>query len=348
MFHLSPVNGLKTTPRHNPPMSQALKSCDLEEAMRLDALERQQITDTPEDENFERVVRLACAAMQAPIGTISLIDSERQWFKASQGMNVRQTPREHAFCAHAIRNDDVMVVEDATKDPRFASNPLVTCEDGIRFYAGAPLKTREGFNLGTLCVIDNIPRTISQRDKDLLADMAGIVVNEMELRRRVGTDALTGLYTRRFLDELGMRELARARREFTPLTAAFIDADHFKSINDTFGHPAGDAVLRGLGPAIRPALRASDLLGRYGGEEFVLLLPGTTLAQAAPVLERVRQQIEAMTIGELKGRKVTASIGAAELAPEDIGIADLLARADEAVYRAKQSGRNRVELSRAA
>ncbi|MFO1249405.1 MAG: sensor domain-containing diguanylate cyclase [Alphaproteobacteria bacterium] len=329
-------------------MTKALNGSDLEEAMRLDALERQQITDTPEDENFDRVVRLACAATQTPIGLISLIDSERQWFKARIGMEPNQTPREHAFCAHAIRDDEVMVVEDATKDPRFASNPLVTCEDGIRFYAGAPLKTREGFNLGTLCVIDKTPRTITQRDKNLLADMAGIVVNEMELRRRVGTDALTGLYTRRFLDELAARELARARREFTPLTAAFIDADHFKSINDTYGHPAGDAVLRSLGPAIRPALRASDLLARHGGEELVLLLPGTTLEQSAPVLERVREQVSAMEIGALRGRKVTVSIGAAELTPEDVTIEDLLARADQALYRAKQTGRNRVELSRAA
>ena len=329
-------------------MNKALNSSDLQEAMRLDALERQQITDTPEDENFNRVVRLACAATETPIGTVTLIDSERQWFKARQGMEQHETPREIAFCDHAIRDDKVMVVEDARLDPRFASNPLVTCENGIRFYAGAPLKTREGFNLGTLCVIDRTPRTLSQRNRDLLADMAAIVVNEMELRRRVGTDALTGLYTRRFLDELGARELARARREFTPLTAAFIDADQFKSINDTYGHPAGDAVLRSFGPACKPALRASDLLARYGGEELVLLLPDTTLEQAAPVLERVRQQIAAMEIGPLQGRKVTASIGAAELIPQDVSIADLLARADEALYRAKQSGRNRVELSRAA
>ena len=322
-----------------------LNTNELNEAMRLDALERQQITDTPEEENFDRVVRLACAAIQTPIGTISLIDSERQWFKARQGMENRETPREHAFCAHAIREDAVMVVEDATKDPRFAANPLVTCENGIRFYAGAPLKTREGFNLGTLCVIDRAPRTISQRDRDLLADMAAIVVNEMELRRRVGTDALTGLYTRRFLDELGGREIIRARREFTPLTAAFIDADKFKNINDTYGHAGGDAVLRAIGPACKRGLRASDLLGRYGGEEFVLLLPGTTLKQAHPVLERVRQDVAAMDIAELRGARVTASIGAAELVPEDVDIHDLLGRADAALYRAKESGRNRIELA---
>jgi diguanylate cyclase (GGDEF)-like protein len=317
----------------------------LDEALRLDALEKQQITDTPEEENFDRVVRLACAAMEAPVGLISFVDSERQWFKARQGMDVRETPREYAFCAHAIENDDVMVVEDASRDPRFADNPLVTCDNGIRFYAGAPLKTRQGFNLGTLCVIDHIPRTINQRDRDLLKDMAGIVVNEMDLRKRVGTDALTGLYTRVFTNAMGNRELARARRAGSPFTVAFIDADKFKSINDTYGHAAGDAVLRALGPACRRALREQDMLGRYGGEEIVLLLPNTSLKQAAPVLERMRQEIAAMEIPELKGRQVTVSIGAAQMIEDDADIAYMLARADAALYRAKESGRNRVELA---
>jgi diguanylate cyclase (GGDEF)-like protein len=329
-------------------MNKAIQSGDLEEAMRLDALERQQITDTPRDEAFDRVVRLACAALSAPIGAITFIESERQWIKAEQGLGLHETQRDTSFCTHALTGDDVMVVEDARRDPRFAGNPFVTPKDGIRFYAGAPLHTKEGYKLGTLCVVDHIPRKITRRDRDLLKDMADVVVSEMELRRRVGTDSLTGLYTRRFFDELGMREIIRARRENTPLTAAFIDADKFKIINDTYGHPAGDAVLRNIGPACKRALRTSDILARYGGEELVLLLPGASLQQAMPVLERVRQDVEAMVIPELKGHPVTVSIGAAELGENDLTISDLLGRADTAVYRAKQSGRNRVELALAA
>lgn len=329
-------------------MSQGLQGHELEEAMRLDALERQQITDTPRDEAFDRVVRLACAALSAPIGAITFIESERQWIKAEQGLGVHETARDTSFCTHALTGDEVMVVEDASRDPRFASNPFVTCSGGVRFYAGAPINTREGYKLGTLCVVDHIPREITQRDRDLLKDMADVVVSEMELRRRLGTDVLTGLYTRRFADELGMREIIRARREGAPLTAAFIDADKFRSINDTYGHPAGDAVLRGIGPVCRSALRTTDILGRYGGEELVLLLPHTTLKQAIPVLERLRRDVAAMVIPELKGSQVTVSLGAAELNEQDLTITDLLARADKALYRAKQSGRNRVELALAA
>ena len=320
-----------------------------DEADRLDALESQKITDTREDDCFDRIVRLACAATSTPKGAISFVEEERQWLKARQNMDVAQTPRRDAFCAHALHSDDVLVVEDATKDARFRDNPLVTCEDGIRFYAGAPLRSRDGFNLGTLCVIDDIPRRIEARDIGLLKDMAAIVVDELELRRRAGTDMLTGLYTRRFLDEIAQHEVARARRSGHPLTAALIDIDKFKTINDTFGHAAGDAVLRAIGQACRGALRAPDVIARYGGEELAVLLPDTALSQAAPVLERLRRNIMAMLVPELMGKwVVTASIGAAELTHNDGEIADVLARADIALYRAKETGRNKVELALAA
>ena len=321
----------------------------LEEALRLDALEAQKITDTPPDDSFDRIVRLACATLEAPIGAITFLEAERQWIKAKENFPLDETSRGDSFCTYTIAHDEVMVVEDATKDARFSNNPVVTCEGGVRFYAGAPLKTREGFNIGSLCVVDHIPRKINERDRSLLADMAAIVVNEMELRKRAGSDALTGLYNRRMFDEVAQHEVARARRHGEKLTVALIDIDKFKSVNDTFGHPAGDAVLRAIGPVCRKALRGDDQIARYGGEEIVLLLPNTDLEQAAIVLDRVRRDIMAMIVPELAGRwVVTASIGAAELLPEDGGIADMLARADAALYRAKEAGRNRLELAQAA
>lgn len=325
------------------------KPVSLEEALRLDALEAQKITDTPQDESFDRIVRLACAATETPVGLISFVDGERQWFKSRVGLDLCETPREQAFCAHGLHSDEVMVVEDAAADPRFADNPLVTCEKGIRFYAGAPLRTREGFNLGTLCVIDHVPRRIGERDQGLLRDMAAIVVNELELRKRAGTDTLTGFYNRRLFEEIAAHEVARARRQKEKLSIALVDIDKFKTINDKFGHPAGDAVLRGLGPVMRKALRVEDQVARYGGEEIAILLPNTGLEHAAIVLDRVRRDIMAMIVPDLHGRwVVTASIGAAELQEDDAGMDEMLARADAALYRAKEAGRNRLELAEAA
>lgn len=322
-------------------MTLQTKPPQLEEAMRLDALERQQITDTPRAEAFDRVVRIACAALEAPAGAISFIESERAWVKAELGLGLHETARDISFCTHALTGDEVMVVEDASCDPRFAGNPHVACDGGVRFYAGAPLTTREGFRLGTLCVVDHVPRKISQRDRELLKDMADIVVNEMELRRRLGSDPLTGLYTRRFFNEVAGRELLKARREGAALTAALIHGDHFKPINDG----PGNAVLGAIGPACRNALRAGDLLGHQGGEELVAVLPGANLAQAAPVLERLRQEIAAVAVPALQGRPLAVSIGAAELAPEDLTIEDLLGRANQALTRAKQAGRSGIELA---
>jgi diguanylate cyclase (GGDEF)-like protein len=318
-----------------------------DEPLRQAALDSHLITDTPEDDNFNRILRLACAAMAMPVGLISLVDRDRQWFKARIGMETCETPREHSFCAHAILEDDVLVVEDATLDARFADNPLVDCDGGIRFYAGAPLREAGGQPLGTLCVIDHIPRRLDGRERALLRDMAALVVNQLELRKMAGTDGLTGLFTRRLIDELGQRETARARRTHQPLSLALIDIDRFKAINDTFGHAAGDAVLRRLGPLCRDVLRPQDHLGRYGGEELVVVMPNTELSDAKHVLERLRDTVSRLRVGEIPdGRPVTVSIGAARLEERDANVGGILQRADAALYRAKEMGRNRVELER--
>ena len=324
----------------------------LEEALRLDALERHRITDTRRDEAFDRLVQAACAALQAPMGAISFLEDERLWVKAShgigQGIGLGETPCDTSFCAHTLMDDDMMVVEDARRDPRFAANPYVT-EQEVRFYAGAPLITAEGYPLGTLSVMDHIPRQMAGHDRQLLKDFAAVVMGEMELRRTLGTDTITGLYTRSFFDEVAGREMIRARRDSRPLAAAFLDVDPRKRRNDqpdpAVGPAAGDWLLRALGLAATRVLRDSDLLGRHDGEKLVFLLPATSLRQAGPVLERLRREIAGRVIPEWAGQQVTVSIGAAELVPEDLTVADLLARADTALQRARSAGRNRVALA---
>ncbi len=152
------------------------------EAERLQALHQLDILDTPPEAAFDRITRLAAQLFEVPIALVSLVDRDRQWFKSCYGLDTRQTDRELSFCAHAILHDEVFVVPDATQDARFADNRLVTQTPNIRFYAGAPLKSRDGFNLGSLCIMDTAPRQFSTEQAAALCDLAAVVVDELELR----------------------------------------------------------------------------------------------------------------------------------------------------------------------
>jgi len=154
-----------------------------DESDRLRVLHDYQILDTAPERVFTHLTTLAAQLFRVPIALISLVDQERQWFKACYGIETCETSRELSFCAYTILSDQVLVINDATKDPRFSGNALVTGAPHIRFYAGAPLKTPSGHNLGSLCIIDTHPRTFSQEQQIQLSNLSELVINEMELRR---------------------------------------------------------------------------------------------------------------------------------------------------------------------
>jgi PAS domain S-box-containing protein len=170
------------------------------EAARLESLHRYAILDTLPEQEFDDLSRLAALICGTPIALVSLVDENRQWFKAKVGIEDTETPRDIAFCAHAIHASSVMVVPDALADERFRSNPLVTGNPNVRFYAGAPLRTPEGYALGTLCVIDRVPRELSADQLEALTALSRLVVNELELRRSVG-DLSKAVRERRIVED---------------------------------------------------------------------------------------------------------------------------------------------------
>jgi signal transduction histidine kinase len=158
---------------------------ELKEQARLEALWAYDILDTPAEEDFDEIVELASKICGVPISLITLIDQRREFRKAMVGITGQNNPREYTFCTHAIEQDDIMIVEDATKDERFKSNPFVLDAPDIRFYAGMPLRTPSGFNLGTLCVIDVVPQSLNETQKYALRILSRQVINNLEMRLKV-------------------------------------------------------------------------------------------------------------------------------------------------------------------
>ncbi|SFS11875.1 GGDEF domain-containing protein [Sphingomonas jatrophae] len=317
-----------------------------DEDARLAALRRLDVLDTPAEEPFEKIVNLVQTVLGVPMATVTLVDQDRQWFKAHRGLDAQETPRSISFCTHAIRQREPLVVPDALADERFAASPLVTGEPFIRSYAGVPLRTPEGYNVGALCALDTKPRRFSAAELAIMGNLASIVCDELQLRLIAQRDHLTHTLTRRGFVEQAEKEIAKCRRYGRPASLALLDIDHFKSINDTYGHGGGDVVLRQLAEICAANMRPSDAMGRIGGEEFALLMPETGAAEALAAAERFRAIIEAHEFELEGGRllKVTASFGVAAYTPDLADTTAWLAQTDLALYRAKREGRNRCRL----
>jgi diguanylate cyclase (GGDEF)-like protein len=312
-----------------------------DEAGRLRALKRYGVLDSGREQNFDAITSLVCSILDVPMCAVSLIDEDRQWFKSSVGLDVAETGRDLAFCDHTIRARGVMLVEDATADPRFAANDLVTGDEHIRSYAGAPLVTPDGYQLGALCAIDRKPRSFDAEQMALLERFSGLVVEQLELRTMAHEDFLTGALTRRAFSERARVALAQHGRDGSPAALLALDIDHFKSVNDRFGHGTGDEVLKGLADTCRATLRPGDVLGRLGGEEFAVLLAATEFGDGLACAERLRL---AIPLNPAIGcPAVTASFGLAMATDESVD--DWFLAADTALYEAKRGGRNRCVVA---
>ncbi len=315
------------------------------EVQRLRAVLSYDILDTPPDEDFDALTRVAAHALNMPAAVIGLMDSNRLWFKSRLGLGVPQLDRQIAFCAYAIMQPDKpLVVEDLRQDHRFQGNPLVTGAPNLCFYAGAPLVDRDGYVLGTIAVADTRPRTLNDAQRALLSDLSILVITALERRYRANllghlaiTDHLTGLANRAQFERTLNAEIAHARRTGEPFTVFYMDLDDFKDINDSLGHAAGDEVLCEVSRRMMDQVRAEDLLARFGGDEFAVFMRQSEDDSVASLAKRITKVVSAPIILST-GDKVSVgiSVGIANYTDSIDSMVTILAQADHSLYEAKR------------
>ena len=308
---------------------------------RVQTLESLDILDSEAEERFDRITRMAMRLFAVPIALVSLVDENRQWFKSCMGLDAKETPRDISFCGHAILGDDVFTITNASKDDRFADNPLVTDDPNIRFYAGCPLAAANGHKLGTLCIIDRNPREFSAEDVTALKDLASMVEGELAALQLATLDELTGISNRRGFVSIAEHALCILARQKTPASLIFLDLDKFKPINDTFGHAEGDLALTVFADHMKQVFRNSDLYGRMGGDEFAVLLTNTPKQAAIEVVSRFRRSIGKYNRKANRGYDLSFSHGIVEFDPDKhTSVESLLADGDELMYRQKKKASN--------
>jgi diguanylate cyclase (GGDEF)-like protein len=324
------------------------------EELRLAAIKYFDILDTPADGAFDRLTQLAGRVFGVPIAIITIVDTDRIWFKSKLGLDVSEIGRDPGLCASCIMQEDVMVIRDAKQDAVALTNPLVAGEFGLRFYAGAPLKTREGLNIGTFCLVDREPREFNTSQQATLADLAAIVIDEMELRtasrrlvvknmetveeaeKTARTDLMTGLGNRRaFEADIAEFEHMITQGVFSDILVTVIDLDGLKQVNDRHGHAEGDYLIQTFSSGIKESLRINDRAYRIGGDEFVVLSPLSAKPDFAKIKDRIAKVVEDVR-KETGYGEAGASVGIAVLSAAEFSMQQALRLADKRMYDDKK------------
>jgi len=248
-----------------------------DESQRLQTLRDLRLLDTPPEERFDRVTRLAKQLFSTEIALVSLVDADRQWFKSRQGLDAEETARDISFCGHAILDDEPLIVHDAAADPRFSDNPLVAGAPNIRFYAGYHVSAPDGSRVGTLCVIDNTPKQVTNEQRELLADLARMVEEELISANEATTDPTTGFSTRKGFVGVADHLVSLCKRRREPVTLLMLQLENLEYIEEQHGRYAGDTAIVELSHLLKTSFRESDVIGRVAIDTFAILLPSTSL-----------------------------------------------------------------------
>lgn len=260
------------------------------EVSRLEALRGAYCAYAPREERFDRITRTAKRLLHVPISLVSIVEQDEQWFRSVQGLEVAHTPRDISFCGHVVALNKPICIPDAWNDPDFADNPLVLGAPGIRSYLGWPLELAPGVAVGTLCVIDTMPRTFGVEDFDAMRDLASLAQAELKvsamstlqnrllmqlstLQRKGALDPLTGCWNIRGFRELVALGFEDARRNAADLAICYMHVNNLDEVAASAHYANRDALTQLLAQALRQRLPAQGALARLGARDFCALVP---------------------------------------------------------------------------
>ena len=329
--------------------------------VRLASLHKMAVFYTPLEERFERITRLGKRAMGTRVAAVSLVTQDKQWFKSVLGWRVTEIPLADSLCRHVVESGEALIVPDMAEDERYAGKRFVADGPKFRFYAGYPRKVADGRLIGTFCALDPKPRKAGPAIETCLRDVGQLAERELvtadlwdaqsqlvaklgEARRQALLDTLTRVWNRRGGMELLHMMLERSRKSYEQFAVCMVDIDDFKGINDRHGHQVGDQVLRQVAAGIVSSVRPDDVVCRFGGDEFLVVLRDASPAIARNVSERIRSNLRRAPLALRSGNvAATLSIGFAVNDPSEEAASEaLIERADQALYHTKARGRDGV------
>lgn len=311
---------------------------------------------------FDNVLKLVRNVFDVPVVGLSFIKRDEIWFKDCFGVYSGVIPKRNTCCDSVFVNDQYLEIEDLDRCNIEYNRVKGTHGDPLQFYAGLPVHDCDGVPIGTLFIMDHQPRALSDLERSLFDDIRLVVedlVNSIEnqrlhaeieselaLARKVAlTDSLTGIWNRKGILDVLEREVSRHQRSGQFLGVVYGDIDHFKSINDRFGHPAGDEVIRQVSRRMCDELRLYDSVGRIGGEEFLMIIPGESEQSILDVVERIRARVAGSPI-RYGDQDIETSISFGLVTNAILNTAvELINEADRCLYASKSKGRNCTTLS---
>lgn len=278
------------------------------EQARIDALRTINMLDTPAEERFDRVTRLAKRVFNISISLVSLIDTNRQWFKSMQGLAVNETSRDISFCGHAILGEGAFYIENALEDPRFAKNPLVLGPPNIRFYAGIPLTVADGIRVGTLCLIDDKPRSFDQQDQALLISLGAMVERKLLSNELATFDSLTHLSNREGFDLLSSSVRTYCQSKEIAVALIMCDIDKVSEIESIFGKSEGEHLLVAFAEIMKKGVDDAALLARTDHHQFSAMLMHYAPEQVTSTIDKLRKSLQKYNQKSRRGYDIECQI----------------------------------------